>query len=225
MFPNRGNLARLQEELLKRTFYIYKYNTLTINDLEISLEKLLHKLEKVNRDLKNEAYETKSQDNKVKKQILYQSSNTTFRKNGVGFLENITCSSLLQDYPPSLDRLVVFGLRGKFFKIVLFHCYFLPTRHGNEEISELFDNILTTMDDTSKRYYFLLLKLTTEPIISRMHWKRCQRQPKCKRQSFTFVLKITYRSIQEKLFRTISPESRRRNQTGFIKTTITSKIF
>ena len=158
-------------------------------------------------------------------QILYQSSNTTFRKNGVGFLENITCSSLLQDYPPSLDRLVVFGLRGKFCKIVLFHCYFLPTRHGNEEISELFDNILTTMDDKSKRYYFLLLKLTTEPIISRMHWRRCQRQPKCKRQSFNFVLKITYRSIQEKPFRTISPESRRRNQTGFIKTTITSKIF
>ena len=67
MFPNRRNLARLQEELLKRTFYICKYNTLTINDLEISLEKLLHKLEKVNRDLKNGAYETKSQDNKVKK--------------------------------------------------------------------------------------------------------------------------------------------------------------
>ena len=161
--PRTGMLqANRGKHKINKSFNICTYNTRTINDLnEDALEIMLHELDDIKWDIVGLA-ETKMKESKIQYieesgHQLFFSGNDISRSHGVGFLVNKSIIPIVNDYDPISDRLAVLKLNGKFSKINIIQCYFPTTKHPDEEVIKLYDQIQDIVDATPKRDHLIVM--------------------------------------------------------------------
>ena len=122
---------------------------------------MLHEISNINWDIIGLA-ETKTKESKIeiiegKGHKLFLSGNNISRSNGVGFLVKKTLVPRVDRYEPISDRLAILSLKGKFSKMHFIQCYFPTTTHPDDEVTELYEQVQTIVNDIPKRDHLFIM--------------------------------------------------------------------
>ena len=122
---------------------------------------MLCEIENINWDIIGFS-ETKEKESKIVSMDgngfkLFLSGNDTSRSNGVGFLVNKTLASLVEDYQPISDILVMLTVKTKFSKIFFVQCYFPTSTYPDEDISDMYDQIENILKNIPSRDHLFVM--------------------------------------------------------------------